>query len=161
MAQKVSDSAIHFSGGGRSGRVFSQRVKEDETSYSFEADGVSVTLAKSEDPNRVTRGTLTQSSVPPKRDGKRKHYPRKWRGEEQTGHSMRAAYGHVDEEGVQHEPRVVATRPESWRGTRSPELVDPSRAGGRGLGFQGVKRFQQDLHSVGYHEGTCDKCKEA
>jgi hypothetical protein len=161
MAYKVSDGAIRFSGRrGRSSAVTTTRIEDDETITM--SDGTkSVTLNKTEDPDRVTRGTLTRNEVPPARRGKRKHYRRPWRGEEMTDNRTKAAYAHVDEDGVEREIRVTATKPESWRGTRSPELVAPERAGGRGMGYQGVKRWSNELHSVGYHEGTCEICKEA
>jgi len=136
MAQKVPDGSVYFSGSrpGRSGYVRSRLIEQDDTTVTGSKDGVSVTFQK--DPNRITRSTLTRSEIPPKRDGKRKHHPHKWRGEEQTGHTMRAIFGHVTEDGVVVEPKLTGTMPESWRGTRSPELTSEVVEGDVEAGYQ-------------------------
>jgi hypothetical protein len=99
-------------------------------------DGYSVTLVKREDPDRVTRRTLTRNYVPPKREGKRKHYRRPWAGENQTKDRMRAIYGGHDEEGVERDQPMQPTRPEDWTGTRSPEATTQVIEGEVEAGYQ-------------------------
>jgi len=137
MASKVPDGSIRFVSMSRASQVVPMtRVIEDDETITMTDGKDSVTLVKSEDPNRVTRRTLTRNEVPPKREGKRKHHPHRWSGEEFTKNHVRAAYSHVSEDGVERDILMTGTRPEEWRGTMSPELTSEVIEGEVPAGYQ-------------------------
>jgi hypothetical protein len=78
------------------------------------------------DQNTLTQSELTRNGTSLKRAGKRHSDRRKWRGEEQTADFARAVWSNG---GMDVNERSKITKPEDWRGTRSPEKTSAKLEG--------------------------------